>query len=150
MLSKAELASVNLEQARGLRTEGLTYRAIRKQLGITAAQMGHIRKALKREKASRTRLAKAQPLATDRDLPVAQSVLPPALRKCLVGAGFRTLGDLADRVSDPEANGLETLPGIGPHKARLVRALLDHYELLEGSSELQASIERFFPEFCGD
>lgn len=150
MLSKAEQASANLEQARGLRAEGHSYRAIRRQLAITPAQLGHIRKALKREKAARTRLVRTSPLATDRDLPVAQSVLPPGLRKRLVGAGFRTLGDLADRVGDPQAAGLETLDGIGPHKARLVTTLLEHYELLAGRSDLQACIERLFPEFGGD
>jgi hypothetical protein len=150
MLSKAEQAAANLEQARALRAEGCSYRAIRRQLALTPAQLGLIRKALKREKASRTRLVKAMPLATDRDLPVKHSVLPPGLRTVLVAAGFHTLGDLADRVSEPELPRLETLAGIGPHKARLVTALLEHYDLLAGRSDLQASVERLFPEFGSD
>jgi hypothetical protein len=150
MLSKAEQASANLEEARALRADGRSYREIGRALAITSAQLGLIRRALKREKAARTRLMKKAPLATDRELPVAQTGLPPGLRKGLVGAGFRTLGDLADRVVDPDLPGLQTLPGVGPHKARLVMALLGYYELLPGRNDLQASVERFFPEFGPD
>ena len=39
------------------------------------------------------------------------------------------------------------MPGIGPHRARLVKGVLDHFGLLPGPSDLQAAIERLFPEF---
>jgi len=146
VLSQAEQAAANFEEARGLRAQGLTYREIRKRLGLSAAQLGHIRRALKREKGARTRLRSAMPHATDRDLPVARSVLPTGLRRCLVAAGYRTLGDLADRLADPDLPGLETLPGIGPHRSRLVKALLDHLGLLAGSDDLRAEVERLFPD----
>lgn len=147
MPSKPEQSFMNLEEARGLRASGRTYREIRRQLGLTPGQLGHIRRALKREKAARTRLRSAQSHATDRDLPVSQSVLPSGLRKRLTASGFRTLGDLADRLADPDFPGLETMPGIGPHRARLVRGVLEHFELLPGPSDLQAAIESIFPEF---
>jgi len=150
MLSRAEQASLNLEEARDLRSRGKSYREIRRQLGITAYQLGHIRRALKREKAARTKLTKIKPHATVRDLPVRQSVLPPGLRRCLVASGYRTLGDLSDRLGDPGLPGLEAIPGIGPHRARLVLGLLDHFGLLPGPSNLQADVERIFPEFAPD
>jgi hypothetical protein len=147
MLSQPEQALQNLEEARGLRAAGAPYREIRRKLGLSAGQLGHIRQALKREKGARTRLHKAAPEATDRDLPVSQSVLPSGLRKRLTASGYHTLGDLADRLADPDFPGLETMPGIGPHRARLVKGLLDHFGLLPGPSDLQAAIERLFPEF---
>jgi hypothetical protein len=147
MPSLAEQAILNLEQARDLRSSGVSYRDIRRKLGITSAQIGHIRRTLKREKGARTRLFSAKPGATDRDLPVAQSALPAGLRKSLTSSGFRTLGDLADRISDPDFPGLETMSGIGPHRARLVKRVLDHFRLLPGSDEMQAAIEHLFPEF---
>jgi hypothetical protein len=150
MLSQAEHAFLNLEQARDLRASGHSYREIRRRLRITSGQLGHIRRALKREKAARTRLAKLKPNATDRDLPVRQSVLPSGLRQCLISSGFQTLGDLADRLADPCLPGLESIPGIGPHRARLVSGLLDQFGLLPGPSDLQAAVERLFPEFAPD
>jgi hypothetical protein len=87
------------------------------------------------------------PGATSRDLPVGQSGLPAGLRKTLTSSGYRTLGDLADRLSDRELPGLETLPGIGPHRMALVKRLLDYHGLLSGRSDLPAEIERLFPEF---
>jgi len=147
MLSQPEQANLNLEQARELRAGGAAYREIGRRLALTSSQLSHIRRKLKREKAARTRLRSADPRATDRDLPVGQSVLPAGLRKRLVASGYRTLGDLADRLADPDVPGLETLPGIGPHRARLVKALLDHFGLLPGPSDLQAAVERLFPEF---
>jgi hypothetical protein len=150
MLTLAAQASLNLEQARDLRARGHSYRDIRRELGITAHQLGHIRRALKREKASRTRLANAKPDATERDLPVRQSILPSGLRQLLVSSGYRTLGDLSDRVADPSLPGLESIPGIGPHRARLVTGLLDHFGLLPGPPDLQAAVERLFPEFGPD
>ncbi len=146
MLSPSQQAQTNLEDARRLRADGQSYRQIGRRLGLSSGQLGHIRRALKREKAARTRLRSRAPDATDRDLPVAQSILPAGLRRGLVAAGYRTLGDLSDRVGDRTRPGLEALPGIGPHKAELVKRLLDQYGLLPGSEDLQAAIELLFPE----
>ncbi|MEO9132038.1 MAG: hypothetical protein ABI240_12615 [Sphingomonas sp.] len=148
MLSKAEQATLNVEEARGLRAAGVPYRQIGRRLGLSSAQLSHIRRTLKREKAAGTRLRSAQPGAGDQDLPVNQSVLPKGLRKSLAASGYKTLGDLADRLSDPDLPGLEVMPGIGPHRASLVKRLLDHYGLLPGSDDLQAEIEQLFPDFA--
>ena len=150
MLSQAERAVLNLEEARTLRAAGHSYRDIRRQLALSAGQIGQIRRALKRAKAAQTRLHRAKPDATDRDLPVGQSILPKGLRLHLIASGYLTLGDLADRLADPDLPGLEALPGIGPHRARLVKGLLDYFDLLPGPSDLQASIEGLFPEFADD
>jgi len=150
MLSQSAQASLNLEQARDLRARGHSYREIRRTLGITPHQLSHIRRALKREKSSRTRLANSSPQATERDLPVRQCVLPSGLRQVLIASGHLTLGDLSDRVADPSLPGLESIPGIGPHKARLVTQLLDHFGLLPGPADLRAEVERLFPEFAAD
>ncbi|GAA0296138.1 hypothetical protein GCM10009087_02360 [Sphingomonas oligophenolica] len=147
MLSQLDLATLNLEQARELRAAGIAYRDIGRRLALTSSQLSHVRRKLKREKAARTRLRSTNPGATERDLPVSQSVLPAGLRKRLTASGYRTLGDLADRLADPDFPGLETMPGIGPHRARLVKALLDHFGLLPGPSDLQAAVEALFPEF---
>lgn len=147
MISQATQAFMNLEQARDLRARGRSYREIRRELGISAHQLGHIRRALKREKASRTKLANMTPSATARDLPVRQSVLPSGLRQLLIASGYRTLGDLSDRIADPNLPGLEAISGIGPHKAGLIRQLLDHYDLRLGPADLRAAVERLFPEF---
>lgn len=146
MLSQSEQAIQNLEQARELRAAGRSYREIGRLLELTSSQLCHIRRTLKRAKAAQTRLRSAKPDATVRDLPVSQSVLPSGLRQRLTASGYRTLGDLADRLADPDFPGLETMPGIGPHRARQVKALLDHFDLLPGPSDLQAEIERLFPE----
>ncbi len=142
----ASSAVLNLEQARDLRALGHSYRDIRRKLGLTTSQLSHIRRALKRAKAAHTRLCRLKPDATERDLPIGQSVLPRGLRQHLTASGYRTLGDLADRLGDPEFAGLETLPGIGPHRARLVKGLLDHFGLLPGPDDLQAAVESLFPE----
>jgi len=146
VLSQSQHAAANIEEARRLRAEGLSYRQIGRRLQLSSAQLGLVRRSLKREKAGRTRLRATMPNATDRDLLVSRSVLPAGLRRCLIDAGYRTLGDLADRLDDADLPGIETLPGIGPHQVRLVKALLDHYELLHGTSDLQGEIERLFPE----
>ena len=150
MLSRAEQASLNLEQARALRSSGLSYRDIRRQLAITACQLSHIRRALKREKAARTRLMKATPEASERDLPLRQSVLPLGLRQRLASSGYQTLGDLADALADPDFRGFETIPGVGPFRARLITALLEQHDLLAGPDDLQAAVESLFPEFAPD
>ena len=147
MLSPSQLATMNLEEARSLRAEGWSYRRIGRKLGISSGQLSNIRRALKREKAGATRLRKRAPGASDRDLPVGQSVLPPGLRRLLTAAGYKTLGDLADRLADPDRPGLEAMPGIGAHRADLVIRLLDHYGLLPGVDDLQAAVARVFPDF---
>jgi hypothetical protein len=146
MPSPPEQAALNLKEARILRASGLPYRKIRQQLDLSPGQLGHIRRALKREKASRTRLGKRQRGATDHDLPVAQSALPKGLRKILTGSGYETLGDLAERLADTELPGFEAMSGIGPHRARLIKGLLDDFGLLPGSDDLQSEIEKLFPE----
>lgn len=146
MPSQPEQANLNLKEARILRASGLTYRKIRRELGLTAGQLGHIRRALKREKAAATRLRTRQPGASDRDLPIGHSALPKGLRLILTGLGYKTLGDLADRITDSDFPGLATLPGIGPHRARLVKGMLDDFGLLPGAADLQAEIEKLFPE----
>lgn len=147
MLSLAAQAALNLEQARDLRAEGLAYREIRRRLGISVGQLAHIRRTLKREKGAQTRLARTRPSATPRDLPVRQCALPRGLRDVLHSSGYRTLGEIADRMVDPELRGLEMLAGIGPHRASLVTALLERFDLLPGPADLKAEIERIFPEF---
>jgi len=147
MLTQAQQAAANLEEARSLRAAGRSYREIRHMLGITSGQLVHIRRALKREKAARTRLRSTKPQATERDLPISQSVLPSGLRKILASSGYKTLGDIADRLADPDLPGLGTIQGVGPHRAQLVRALLDNFGLFSGPSDLQANIEQLFPEF---
>ncbi|MCE7797134.1 hypothetical protein LWE61_11250 [Sphingobium sufflavum] len=139
-------ASQNLEQARAMRAAGRSYREIARQLDLTTSQIGLIRRTLKREKAARTRMRGRDPGATDRDIPVRQSGLPSGLRLSLSTLGFRTIGDLADRLADPLFPGLTTLAGIGPHRARLVEGLLDHYGLLPGPDDLRSAVEDIFPE----
>ena len=148
MLSLLQQAAANLEEARTLRAEGYSYRQIGRQLGLSSGQLGHIRRTLKREKAAGTRLRRATPEATDRDLPVMQSALSLGLRKQLTAAGYLTLGEVADRLNDPGLPGLEAVSGIGPHKAALVKRLLDHYGLLAGRHDLQSAIEQLFPDFA--
>jgi hypothetical protein len=148
MLSRSQQATLNLEEARALRASGCTYRQIGRQLELSSGQLGHIRRTLSREKAGSTRLLRAVPDATDRDLPVSRSVLPSGLRRQLAAAGYRTLGDLADRLSDPDLPGLKAMPGIGPHKAALVKRLLDHYALLPGTNDLRGAIEALFPDLA--
>lgn len=147
MLSQLQQAAANLAEARILRLSGATYRDIRQRLRLSSAQICHIRRVLKREKAARTRLRAARPQATDRDLPVGQSALPPGLRQRLTAAGYKTLGDLSDRLADPDFPAFETLLGIGPHKARLICELLDQFDLLAGPADLPAAVARIFPEF---
>lgn len=146
MLSRAEQAALNLEAARILRAEGHSYKHIRHALSLSYAKLHHVRRALSRAKAAGTRLRSANRWATDRDLPIRQCVLPAGLRKLLVAAGYRTLGDLADRLADPDFSGLESHAGIGLHKARAAIDMLDHLGLSTGPDDLKASIERFFPE----
>ena len=140
MPTLSEQASLSLQQARGLRASGSSRREIGRQLRLTSSQLSHIRRTLKREKAARTRHRSTTPNATDRDLPVGQSALPSGLRQRLKAARYRTLGDLADTLADPDFPGLETMPGIGPHRARPVTGMLDQFGLLPGPSDLQAAV----------
>ncbi len=146
MLNPLEQAMLNLEQARDLRAGGCAYPEIGRRLGLTSNQLSHIRRTLKRQKASVTRLRNVQPEATDRDLPIAQSILPAGLRGILKSLGHRTLGDLADRIADPELPRLDTVSGIGPHRLRLIHRMLDHFGLRAGSDDLRGEIEELFPE----
>lgn len=146
MLSRQEQATQNLDEARVMRAEGRSYREIRRQLGLTQGQLAHIRRILSRTKAARTRLYASHPSATDRDLPIGRSVLPSGLRHLLTAYGFRTLGDLADRLADHDLPDLESIAGIGPHRVRQVKAMLDHHGLLPGAADLQSSVECVFPE----
>jgi hypothetical protein len=147
MLSQSEQATLNLEQARDLRTSGKSYREVGRQLGLSSGQLSHIRQALKREKGSQTRLRSTHPHGSVRDLPISRSVLPAGLRRQLTSSGYRTLGDLADRLAEPDFRGMETMAGIGPHRARLINGLLDHFGLLVGTNNLRGEIEHLFPEF---
>ena len=88
--------------------------------------------------------------AGERDFPVGQSVLPSGLRQLLSGSGYRTLGDLSDRVADLSLPGLESITGIGPHRARLIAGLLEHFGLLPGPPDLRAAVEQLFPELGSD
>ncbi|TPG49076.1 hypothetical protein [Sphingomonas glacialis] len=146
MLSQLEQVSVNLAAARALRAEGVAYREIGRRLGLTTSQLGHIRRTLKREKAGQTRLQTTMPGATARDLSVGRSALPAGLRRILMTAGYRTLGALADRVADVDQPGLESMPGLGPFRMGLIRAVLDQFGLNAGPSDLQAEVEKLFPD----
>lgn len=146
MLTQFEQANLNLDQARAMRAGGASYREIGRTLGLTANQLGRIRRVLKRAKASDTRLRGRDPAATDRDLPIGSCVLPLGLRQTLKAAGYPTLGALSDALADPAFPGLAALPGIGPHRARLVEGLLDHHGLLPGPEDLRAAVFALFPE----
>jgi transposase-like protein len=148
MLSPSQQATLNVEEARALRASGCTYRQIARQLGLSSAQLGHVRRTLSREKAAGTRLLRTMPNATARDFPVNQSILPWGLRRQLTSAGYRTLGDVAERLRDPNLPGLEAMPGVGPHKAALVKRLLDHHGLLPGNDDLRGAIEKLFPDLA--
>ncbi len=148
MLSKSDQAALNVQHAREMRAAGRSYRQIGRALGLSSAQLGHVRRSLKREKAARTRLRSTVTAATDRDLPISRSVLPAGLRRNLIAAGYITLGDIADRIGDSDRPGLETLPGIGPFRARQVRTLLETLGLYADTHDLEAAVAKIFPEFC--
>ena len=148
MLSRSEQAALNLEDARSLRASGASYRQIRRQLGLSAGQLGLIRRALSREKGAATRLRSTVSGASERDLPVGRSVLPKGLRRTLMASGYQTLGDVADGLADPAGAGLEAIAGVGPYKAALVKRLLDHYGLLPGAADLKGEIEKLFPDLA--
>ncbi len=140
----------NIEQARSMRASGLSYRAIRVELGVGASQLRNIRRGLRREKAGYSILKLRAADASNRDLPVKCSVLPAGLRKALLTSKIcHTLGDLADRLADPKFPGLETLPGIGPHRSALVKRLLNELCVRPACFDLRDEVELTFPElFC--
>jgi hypothetical protein len=146
MLNKLQQASANLGQARQMRAAGHSYREIGRHLGLTPAQLCRIRKVLKQEKGAATRQRQLRPDTGPRDLTVNASDLPPALRRLLMTAGYRTLGDLADRLADPELPGVETIQGIGPGRAEMIRRLLDRHGLLLRRGDLKSKVEALFPE----
>lgn len=146
MLSQLEQVSLNLAAARALRAEGMPYRDIGRRLGLTTSQLGHIRRTLKREKGGQTRLFSANPHATSRDLTIGRSALPAGLRRILLAAGYKTLGDLADRMVDRDRPAFSAIVGIGPYRARQVAALLDQFDLAPGPDDLRAEVEKLFPE----
>jgi hypothetical protein len=146
LLSTLQQARANLEQARALREAGRSYRQIGRQLGLTSSQLCRIRKTLKREKGAATRLRQRAPLAGPRDLSVNASDLPPGLRRLLIAAGYTTLGELADRLADPERPGLTAIEGIGPTKAEMVLRLLERHGLFAGPDDLRSKVEALFPE----
>lgn len=146
MLSRADQAHLNMQQARELRAVGVAYREIARRLALTSNQMRLVRKALSRSKAAQSRLHAADPHATNHDLPISRSILPSGLRARLKEAGYRTLGDIAQSLNDPGFSGLKTLPGIGPHRANVVRDLLAHFDLLAGTNDLRAEVEAIFPD----
>jgi hypothetical protein len=146
MLSRVDQAHLNMQQARELRAAGITYREIARRLLLTSNQLRLIRKALSRSKAAQSRLHAADPHGTSHDLPIGRSILPSGLRERLREAGYRTLGDIAKSLEDPGFPGLETLPGIGPHRANMVRDLLAHFDLLAGPDDLRAKVEAIFPD----
>lgn len=146
MLSRADQAHLNMQQARELRATGVAYREIAQRLALTSNQMRLIRKALSRSKAAQSRLHAANPHATSHDLPISRSILPSGLRQRLKEAGYRTLGDIAQSLDDPGFSGLETLSGIGPYRAKMVWDLLAHFGLLAGSDDLRAEVEAIFPD----
>lgn len=148
--SVSEQASLNLQDARELRAAGLTYRQVGRSLKLSGAQIRHIRKALSREKAARTVLGRGGVDVTERDLPVGRSVLPIGLRRILIAAGYRTLGDLSDILADPDFRGFAAIPGIGPHRARLIDRMLAHAGLSPEVEDLKASVRHIFPEFGDD
>lgn len=146
MLSRADQAHLNMQQARELRAAGVAYRVIARHLALTSSQLRLIRKALSRSKAAQSRLHAADPHATSHALPISRSVLPSGLRQRLKEAGYRTLGDIAQSLDDPGFPGLEALRGIGPHRAKMVRDLLAHFNLLAGPDDLRARVEAIFPD----
>lgn len=147
MSNKLEQANRDLDAARDLRSAGTPYREIRRRLGLSVGQLGRIRRALKRERGGLTRLRSTSG-ATDRDLPISRSALPSGLRSLLGAAGISTLGDLADRFDERGLAGLNAIPGVGPHRARLMTDLLARYDLWPGGEDLRAEIERLFPELA--
>lgn len=146
MLSRADQAHLNMQQARELRVAGVAYLEIARRLALTSNQLRLIRKALNRSKAGQNRLQATNPHATSHDLPISRSTLPAGLRERLEAAGYRTLGDIAQSLNNPEFPGLETLPGIGPQRANIVWDLMAHFDLLGGPDNLRAQVEANFPD----
>lgn len=145
-MGQFERAVLNTNEARRLRASGFSYCQIKLELGIGSRQLCRIRAKLRREKAVSTVRCLTVPCATNRDLPISCSALPPKVRKILTSGGvYHTLGDLADRLTDRRFKGLEGMPGIGPYRAALVSGLLDRLDVRSLASELKSDVELVFP-----
>src|SRR5688572_18845802 len=98
MLSSSQIATLNLEEARRLRLG--TFLPPNRPPTHPQRRSTGLDPSCVEAKAAATRLRSKVPGAADRDLPVGQSVLPLGFRKNLIAAGYHTLGDLADLLSD--------------------------------------------------
>lgn len=138
---------VNLAHARALRDEGRSYRQIRRALALTRGQGAWLKKRLVRERRLAGQLQRELAVAPAAALPVRRSGLPPQLRARLIGAGYQTLGDIADAIADPDRPGPAAVSGIGPVALARITALLASVGLgTAADGDLQASVEALFPE----
>lgn len=146
MTRRADI-EINLAQARALRDEGRSYRQIRRVLALTRGQGAWLKKRLVRERRLAGQLQRQLGEAPAADLPVRRSGLPPQLRARLIGAGYHTLGDIADAIADPDRAGPAAVSGIGPVALARIAALLASVGLgTAPGTDLQASVEALFPE----
>lgn len=138
---------VNLLRARELRDQGHSYRQIRRALRLSRGQASHIKRTLVRQLREANRLRRLTADGSAREVPVRSSGLPPSLRARLVGAGYLTLGDIADAIGDPDRPGPASVAGIGPVAVRRIHDLLASVGLhAAGGDDLQATVEALFPE----
>lgn len=146
-MTRRSHTEVNLALARELRERGRSHRQIRRALALTRGQGAWLKKRLIRERRLATQLQRLLGDAPAAELPVRRSGLPPVLRARLIGAGYVTLGDIADAIADPDRSGPSSVPGIGPVALARIAALLASVGLgtAEGG-DLQSSVEALFPE----
>lgn len=138
---------VNLAQARALRDEGRSYRQIRRALALTRGQGAWLKKRLVRERRLARQLQRELDAAPAAALPVRRSGLPPQLRARLIGAGYHTLGDIADAIADPDRPGPAAISGIGRVALSRITALLASVGLgTAPGGDLEASVAALFPE----
>jgi hypothetical protein len=138
---------IALAQARALRDAGRSYRQIRRALALTRGQGAWLKKRLIRERRLAGQLQRQLDAAPAAALPVRRSGLPPQLRARLIGAGYQTLGDIADAIADPDRPGPAAVGGIGPVALARIAALLASVGLgTAAGGDLQASVEALFPE----
>ena len=138
---------VNLALARELRDGGRSYRQIRRALALTRGQGAWLKKRLIRERRMATQLQRLLGETPAAELPVRRSGLPPQLRARLIGAGYATLGDIAEAIADPDRPGPASVSGIGPVALARVTALLASVGLgTAAGGDLQSSVEALFPE----
>ena len=137
----------NLLRARELRDEGQSYRQIRRALRLSRGQASHIKRTLVRQLREANRLRRLMANGSARDVPVRSSGLPASLRLRLIGAGYVTLGDIADAIGDPDRPGPASISGIGPVAVQRIHDLLASVGLhAAGGEDLQATVEALFPE----